>query len=221
MTALGADPPATASGPAPAPVTDWVEALSVPGSAQEHALRELHAMMLRASRSQVNRMRSVLGGVGPEVLDEIANQSADEAMMSLLGKLATFEGRSRFTTWAYKFAVLQAATDVRSRAWRDRDVHLDSLDHFAGPATGPEQYAVAADLAAVVRRAIDTDLTAHQRRILVALVVDEVPIDVLAERLGATRNALYKTLHDARGRLRASLRRTGHLSELDGREVRS
>jgi RNA polymerase sigma-70 factor (ECF subfamily) len=38
-----------------------------------------------------------------------------------------------------------------------------------------------------------------------------VPIDVLAERLGTTRGALYKTAHDARRRLRACLEAEGHL----------
>ena len=56
-----------------------------------------------------------------------------------------------------------------------------------------------------MQRAIADRLTAHQRRVLLALAVDGVPIDVLAERLGTTRGALYKTLHDARTRLRALL----------------
>lgn len=195
-------------------VEDWVATLSVPGPEQDEAMRQLHGMMLRAARRQVSRMSGLLGGVGPEVVEEIANQSADEAMMALLGKLGEFEGRSRFTTWAYKFAVLQAATDVRSRAWRGRDVHIDGLE-VAATGAGPPDYAEAADLSAVVRHAVDTVLTPHQRRILLALVVEDVPIDVLAERLGATRNALYKTLHDARKRLRAHLRSTGHLSSID------
>jgi RNA polymerase sigma-70 factor, ECF subfamily len=210
MTALESDAAdTTVSG-----VVDWVGTLSVPGPEQDEAMRLLHGMMLRAARRQVSRMSGLLGGVGPEVVEEIANQSADEAMMSLLGKLGTFEGRSRFTTWAYKFAVLQAATDVRSRAWRGRDVHIDGLE-VAAPDAAPSDYVEAADLSAVVRAAVDTVLTPHQRRILLALVVEEVPIDVLAERLGATRNALYKTLHDARKRLRAHLRSTGHLMSID------
>jgi RNA polymerase sigma-70 factor (ECF subfamily) len=210
MTALESDAAdTTVSG-----VVDWVGTLSVPGPEQDEAMRLLHGMMLRAARRQVSRMSGLLGGVGPEVVEEIANQSADEAMMALLGKLTTFEGRSRFTTWAYKFAVLQAATDVRSRAWRGRDVHIDGLEVAASDAA-PSDYVEAADLSAVVRAAVDTVLTPHQRRILLALVVEEVPIDVLAERLGATRNALYKTLHDARKRLRAHLRSTGHLMSID------
>ncbi|HET9500674.1 MAG TPA: sigma-70 family RNA polymerase sigma factor [Marmoricola sp.] len=196
-------------------VVDWVEALSMPGPRQDDAHRQLHALMLRAARRQVQRMQPVLNGVGTQLVEEIANQAADEAMMTLLGKLGTFEGRSRFTTWAYKFAVLQAATAVRSVAWRDRDVHLDGLDLLAGDDPQPGQYAEASDLADAVRSALDSELSPHQRRIMVALVVDDVPIDVLAERLGTTRNALYKALHDARKRLRAHLRRTGHLDDID------
>ena len=217
MTTLGRDAADTAS----SGIVDWVESLTVPGPAQDEAMRLLHDLMVRAARCQVLRMRSTLGGVGLAVVEEIANQSADEAMMAVLRKLRTFEGRSRFTTWAYKFAVLQAATDVRSRAWRDRDVHLDGLELLADKGTAPEQYAEAADLAAVVRTAIETELSPHQRRILVALVVDGVPIDVLADRLGASRNALYKTLHDARKRLRAHLRDTGHLADIDRQAGRS
>jgi RNA polymerase sigma-70 factor (ECF subfamily) len=196
-------------------ITDWVGTLTGVGAERDEALRVLHGMLLRAARCQVTRMRPVLGSVGAAVVDEIANQSADEALMAVLGKLATFEGRSRFSTWAYKFAVLQAATNVRKHAWRDRDVHLEGLERLVDRGTAPEQYAEATDLAAAVRRAIDTELSPHQRRILVALVVDDVPIDVLAERLGTNRNALYKTLHDARKKLRAHLRGAGYLADID------
>ena len=54
-------------------------------------------------------------------------------------------------------------------------------------------------------------LTDHQRRVLTALALDGVPVDVLAERLDTTRGALYKTLHDARRRLRAELEKEGLL----------
>ena len=211
MTSVEAD----ASGTTAPGLVDWVATLGSDGADRDEAMRLLHGLLLRAARCQVARMRATLGPVGAVVVDEIANQSADEAMMAVLGKLSTFQGRSRFSTWAYKFAVLQAATNVRKHAWRDRDVHLDSLEPLADRGVGPEQYAEAADLAAVVRRAILTELSPHQRRILVALVVDEVPIDVLAERLGTSRNALYKTLHDARRKLRAHLHDTGHLPDAD------
>ena len=191
---------------------DWVEALSIPGPRQDHAMGSLHEMMLRACRHQVRRMRSSLAGVGNERLDEIANQAADEAMMAVLSKLSTFEGRSRFTTWAYKFAILQCATEVRRYAWRNREVELNDDAHVVERGPSPASYAEGADLASAVRRAIDEALTPHQRRITIALLIDDIPIDVLAERLGSNRNALYKTVHDARTRLRAHLTASGHLA---------
>jgi RNA polymerase sigma-70 factor (ECF subfamily) len=207
----------TTVGPGPVPVTaavgetDWVAALSIPGPERERALADLHALLLRAARRQVQRM----GMVSLDTAEELANQAADEALVTLLGKLHTFEGRSRFTTWAYKFAVLQAATAVRTLTWQDREIHLDGLDLVADRGPGPGQYVEAADLAVAVRAAVDTELSPHQRRVVLALLVDEVPIDVLAGRLGTNRNALYKTLHDARRRLRAHLRAAGFLDDQD------
>jgi RNA polymerase sigma-70 factor (ECF subfamily) len=60
-----------------------------------------------------------------------------------------------------------------------------------------------------LQTAIFDVLTPHQRRVLVAVTLNGVPIDVLAERLDTTRGALYKTLHDSRCKLR------GHLAERD------
>ena len=191
---------------------NWVEALSTPGPRQDHAMDRLHQMLLRASRHQVWRMRSTLAGVGNERLEEIANQAADEAMMAVLAKLSTFEGRSRFTTWAYKFAILQSATEVRRFAWAHREVELTDDAQLPAHGPSPASYAEAADLASAVRSAIDVALTRHQRRITIALLIDDVPIDVLAQRLGTNRNALYKTVHDARTRLRAHLIASGHLA---------
>ena len=191
---------------------DWVKALSIPGPRQDHAMSSLHVLMLRTCRHQVRRMSSALAGVGSERLEEIANQAADEAMMAVLAKLSTFEGRSRFTTWAYKFAILQSATEVRRFAWAHREVELNDTTQVMEWGPSPASYAEASDLAAAVRLAIDVALTPHQRRITIALLVEEVPIDVLAQRLGTNRNALYKTVHDARTRLRAHLVASGHLA---------
>jgi RNA polymerase sigma-70 factor, ECF subfamily len=200
----------------PPPSDDaWLADLTDEGPAGQQALAHLRELLLRAARHQVWRLRDLLPGAGAGELEDLAQQAADDALVAVLRKLGTFEGRSRFTTWAYKFAVLQAATAVRARAWHDRDVDLDGLDAIADPSPGPAMYAEAADLGSVVRAAIETELSPHQRRIVVALVLDEVPIDVLAERLGANRNALYKTLHDARKRLRAHLRRAGYLADDD------
>lgn len=203
------------AGSHPVPVIetdDWVARLSTPGPGRDAALRELHALLLRAARHQVSRMTALVSALGAERIDEIVNQSADEAMVALLGKLSTFEGRSRFTTWAYKFAVLHAAVEVRRHAWVGREIALEqSVEPWSSGPT-PEAYSEAAALSAAITTAIDTVLTMHQRQIVIAVLIDDVPIDILAERLGSSRNALYKTLHDARDALRAQLIATGHLS---------
>jgi RNA polymerase sigma-70 factor (ECF subfamily) len=198
---------------------DWVAALSPPGVQQQIALRRLHELMVRAAAHQVWRMRTALPDASPAAVEVIVQQAADEAMTALLGKLHTFEGRSRFTTWAFKFAILQASSDVRRLQWRRREVELRDLDLGTIPAAdhdSAERSAEGTDLANALARAMATVLTPYQRRIAVALLVDDVPIDVLAERLGTNRGALYKTLHEARRRLRAELTARGYLSPTGG-----
>lgn len=209
-----AAPVAALDAPADGVPEDWILALSSPGAEQQVAMRALHGLMVRAAAHQVWRMRGALPDPSPGTVDVIVNQAADEAMTTLLRKLHTFEGRSRFTTWAFKFAILQAATDVRRLQWQHREVELRDLDLAHLPADshdGPEQHAEGSDLARALSDAMHTCLTPHQRRVAVALLVDGVPIDVLAERLGSNRNALYKTVHDVRQRLRGDLTRRGYL----------
>lgn len=202
---------------------DWLQSLTCGGAEQDRALRQLHGLMLRAAGHQVRRMWSALPDCSPAAVDVLVNQAADEAMTTLLGKLHTFEGRSRFTTWAYKFAILQVATDVRRLQWQHREVRLRDLDPesvAAGDDHGPERVVEAGDLASAVSRSMQAVLTPHQRRVAIALLVDGVPIDVLAERLGTSRGALYKTVHDARCRLRADLTSRGYLAPAARPEVR-
>jgi RNA polymerase sigma-70 factor (ECF subfamily) len=45
--------------------------------------------------------------------------------------------------------------------------------------------------------------------VLVAVMLHDVPIDVLSERLNTARGALYKTIHDARRKLRAAFSTRG------------
>ena len=127
--------------------------------------------------------------------------------MAVLRRLPDFRGDSRFTTWAYKFALLEAGVKVRRRAWQDREVQLEP-EHWEliprGGAT-PQEDLETAERLGHLRDAIERDLSPHQRRVLVAVALQDVPIDVLAERLDTTRGALYKTIHDARRKLRAAL----------------
>jgi len=177
------------------------------GPRREDALGRLHALLLRAARFEVARRRPALPHVRGDELDDIAIEAADDAMMSVLRRLDDFEGKSRFTTWVYKFALLEAAVKLRKRAWQGREVPLEpeSWALFSSTGLEPEESAEQAELLGTLQQAIDDVLTDHQRRVLVAIALNGVPIDVLADRLGTTRNALYKTLHDARRKLRLHL----------------
>jgi RNA polymerase sigma-70 factor (ECF subfamily) len=188
----------------------WLAQLRATGEAREAAVARLHALLLRAARFEVARRRSSLPHLRGNELDEIALEAADDALVSVLRRLDDFRGASRFTTWAYKFALLEAAVRLRKRAWQAREVPLEpeTWELFAGGGA-PDDAAARTELVAAVRAAIETALTPHQRRVLVALALNGVPIDVLADRLGTTRGALYKTLHDARRRLRAALAEGG------------
>jgi RNA polymerase sigma-70 factor (ECF subfamily) len=219
VTAPSRDEPALRLVPAPVDDAEWVRLLSTPGPGHEEALRRLHELLLRAVRHQVARMQSRLGPVGLVRTDDLVHQAADEAMVSLLAKLSSFEGRSRFTTWAYKFGILQASVEVNRHMWRRREVSLHELSEPPSTAASPEQVAEASDFATAVRAAMDRVLTPHQRSVAAALLVEEVPIDVLADRLGSTRNAVYKTLHDARCRLRSELGARGYGLPAPRREV--
>ena len=185
----------------------WLDALTGRGAAYGQAVECLHELLLGAARFEVSKRRASLYYVRGEELEDIATQAADDALMAVLGKLDHFRGASRFTTWAYKFALLEAGVRLRRRAWQEREVVLDS-DSWAQLASanpGPDADAERAEVMRALSDCIGDELTAHQRQVLVSLAIDGVPIDVLAERLNSTRGALYKTLHDARRKLRAAL----------------
>jgi len=181
-------------------VTDDALLAALRGPDRDAAVAELHALLLRAARFELGRRRVAD--------DDLANEAADDALMAVLGKLDDFRGASRFTTWAYKFALLEAAVKLRRRAWQGREVPLepDSWDVLSSPGLEPGPEAEQSELLRMLQQLIAESLTPHQRRVLVALALNGIPIDVLAERLNTTRGALYKTLHDARRKLRRELR---------------
>jgi RNA polymerase sigma-70 factor, ECF subfamily len=192
---------------------DWLGGLSATGPRHEAAVERLHALLLRAARFEVARRQRAVGPSGGSGdLDDLAMDAADDALVAILSKLHTYRGDGRFTTWAYKFALLEAAVKVRRRRWHGRELPLEA-DGWAQLSddrqTTPDGQAEASELIDAVRDAIAEVLTPHQRAVLVAITLNDVPIDVLAERRGTTRGALYKTLHDARRKLRARLAQDG------------
>jgi RNA polymerase sigma-70 factor (ECF subfamily) len=189
----------------------WIGRLQSEGAGYDAAVEDLHVLLLKAARFEVRRRRSALGDLRDSAHEDLAHQSADDALMAVLGKLGEFRGESRFTTWAYKFALLEAAVKVRRRAWQGREVQLgpESWPLIADPRQTPQQDVETAEILGALQQAIEQDLSPHQREVLVTITLNDVPIDVLAERLGTTRGALYKTLHDARQKLRSILAARG------------
>lgn len=196
---------------------NWVDALSGEGVERDDAIADLHDLLLRAARFEIGRRGAALSHVRGEDIDDLAVQAADDALVALLAKLHTYRGASRFTTWAYKFALLEAGVKVRRRAWQGREVVLEpeSWPAFADAGPSVEQRREATELLDALKRAVSERLTPHQRDVFTALALNEVPIDVLSDRLSTTRGALYKTLHDARRKLRAELAAEGFLEEGD------
>jgi RNA polymerase sigma-70 factor (ECF subfamily) len=183
---------------------EWHLDLQAEGARREAAVGRLQGLLLRAARFEVFRRAGSLPQLSRVELDELAQDAADDAAVSVLRRLDDFRGESSFRTWAYKFALLEASVKVRRRAWRDREVTLEPehWETFADAGPGPADDAQNAALLEVVRDGIRCALTPRQRQVLVAVVLEGIPIDVLAERLDSNRNALYKLLHDARRRLR-------------------
>jgi RNA polymerase sigma-70 factor (ECF subfamily) len=193
----------------------WLRMLTGTGPAQEAALARLHEMLVRIARGEVGRRAPRLRLAGPE-LDDLAYQAAADALIAITGKLGQFRGESRFTTWAYKFVIFEVSAKIGRHFWRDPGVRLDAEDWERLPdrfGFDPAQEAECRDLLAALRRAVDEELTARQRRIFVALVLNGVPLDALVIELASNRNAIYKTLFDARRKLRAALAANGYVGD--------
>jgi RNA polymerase sigma-70 factor (ECF subfamily) len=206
-TALMTPPPHTPAEPDAVSARSWVEDLRADGPRGQAAVADLHTLLLKAARFEIGRRAGELAHLRGGDQEDLAQQAADDALMAVLRKLDQFRGESRFTTWAYKFALLEAAVKVRRRAWQGREIPLEDeawnalADAGAPAGRGAED----AELFAVLREEIERSLSDRQREVLVAVALNGVPIDVLAERLGSTRGALYKNLHDARRKLRGAL----------------
>jgi RNA polymerase sigma-70 factor, ECF subfamily len=198
----------------------WVDRLGGQGHHRESAVRDLHDLLARAARREVRR-RGVGTGIGGRELDDLATQAADDATYAVLAKVEQFRGESRFTTWAYRFVVLEVSNKVGRHFWRHPRAALTEEDWNRLPdvlGAPPDHVAEVRELTHAVRRAVADDLTEHQRLVFESAVLQGIPLDALAVRLDTTRNALYKTLFDARRKIRARLVANGYLGDTQTQE---
>jgi RNA polymerase sigma-70 factor (ECF subfamily) len=193
----------------------WLGRLGGERRERQAAERDLHARLVRIALAEVRRRSARTPVTGPE-LDDVAHQAADDAMLAILAKVGDFRGESRFTTWAYRFVILEVSSKLGRHYWRNPPVALDAgqwerlPDRFG---IDPALHAESAGILAEVRRVVDEELTAHQRRLFVAIVVDEIPLDAVAAELGLRRNAIYKVIFDARRKIRRALVANGYPEE--------
>jgi RNA polymerase sigma-70 factor, ECF subfamily len=207
-------PPEQVADKTPVP-DEWVRALSGGGIERERATVRLHEMLLRVARAEARRRSGQLRISGPE-LDDLAHQAAADAVVAIIAKVGEFRGESRFTTWACKFVIFEVSGKIGRHFWRHPAVPLETEDWDRLPdrfGLDPARESEWRDLVQALRRAVEEELTGHQRRVFTAIVVDGVPLDALVAQLGSSRNALYKTMFDARRKLRASLVANGYLHE--------
>jgi RNA polymerase sigma-70 factor, ECF subfamily len=179
----------------------WLESLTSDNRGE--ALARLRGLLLRATRFEVARRRDQLLLVNDHDLEQLARTAADAALMRAVADLDHYRGGTRFTTWAAKFALLEAAVRLRKLAWHDGQTR-------SKPVRAREER-IPLKLQAAVNDMIEA-LPGNQRHVFSALGIDGMPIDVLADDLQATRGDVYRTLQGAREAIRNRLAQTDSLS---------
>jgi RNA polymerase sigma-70 factor (ECF subfamily) len=190
----------------------WVRDLRPEEPGRDAAVDRLHALLLRVARAEAARRRPGLPDPVLSEIEDLCVQAASDAVVAILRKLDDYHGAARFTTWACKFVIIEFSSRLRRRVWHGRELKTDaaSWERFVDTRPSAQQTVEYRQVLDVLGRAVEEDLSDRQRMVFSAAVLDEVSIDVLAGRLGSTRGALYKTVYDARSKLRLALARAGH-----------
>ena len=162
---------------------EWLAALGRTDSERQAAQVRLHARLLRIARSEVQLSSERWG---PE-FDDMAHWAAAHAMVAITAKLGQFRGESRFTTWAYKFVIFEVSTKIGRHFWHNPAVAMDAEDWDRLPdrfGLDPARASEWRDVVAALHRAVDEVLTDRQQEIIVAIVLNAVPLDALVAELG-------------------------------------
>jgi RNA polymerase sigma-70 factor (ECF subfamily) len=198
---------------------EWLRDLNASGASQEKAIADLRDILLRAALFFFSRNLGDFGDLSRDEILQRAEDCAQDALIAVMQHLPEFRGDSKFTTWAYKFAINMALMAARRERWKG--VSLDQLSVSSestlsewvmqdkSDGVAPEQSAMQDEVGEIIREVIQRDLTDKQRRVLLLMVFNEVPMDEVVRHLGENRNAVYKMLHDARRKLKSGLQRRG------------
>jgi RNA polymerase sigma-70 factor (ECF subfamily) len=179
----------------------------------EQTLEDLRRILSRGLRF------ALAGRVLETHLESLIEDSVQEALLKILDNLDSFEGRSRFTTWANKITVRVALTELRRQRWKDVSLQdllpeEHSVDYtppvLTDSSPNPEERASQAAVMSMVQRLLTEELTERQREAMMAVMLGGMPLEEVARRMGTNRNALYKLIHDARKRLKARLADEGY-----------
>jgi RNA polymerase sigma-70 factor (ECF subfamily) len=194
---------------------EWLHDLNAGGAMQEAAIADLRDLLLRAALYFFSRNPGDLAALDRERIRQLAQDCAQDALIAVMGRLPDFRGESKFSTWAYKFAINTALVAARRERWKG--ISLDELaasgeknffkwtiEAQAGGST-PEESVIQGEIRAIIRDVIEHELTERQRHVLFLMVFHEVPLDEVVRHLGSNRNAVYKLLHDARRKLKRGL----------------
>lgn len=191
----------------------WLQSLKEPGEQQIEATEELRDYLMRAILVYLHKHRGDLANWSSSNIRHFAEDMAQEALLAIRQKLDTFRGDSKFTTWAYRFAINITAGELRRSRYRDlslesvqeqetlflNDVFRDTRN--VGPGVAAERQAFIDLLSHIIRE----ELTERQRLAILAVHFQGRSMQEVAEKMGINRNALYKLLHDARKRIKSQL----------------
>jgi RNA polymerase sigma-70 factor, ECF subfamily len=198
---------------------EWLHDLNANGVAQEAAIADLRDLLLRAALYFFSRNLGDFRGLDRDEINQRAEDCAQDALIAVMDHLSDFRGDSKFTTWAYKFAINMAMMAARRERWKgvsfddpaaSAESHFfDSVIRDKSDGAAPEQSAMQAEIQRIIREVIEYDLTENQRRVLFMMVFNEVPMDEVVRHFDTNRNAIYKMLHDARRKLKSGLQARG------------
>ena len=195
----------------------WLHALTAGGAVQEFAISELRDLLLRAVLFFFSRNPGDFEKLSRTETLQLAEDCAQDALIAVLNHLSDFRGDSKFTTWAYKFAINMALMTARRE--RRKGISVDQLFSSADGTsfewtledteTLPDQSTIQGEIRQIIQQVIEHELTERQRRVLLMMVFQDIPMDEVVRELETNRNAIYKMLHDARRKLKQRLQAHG------------